>query len=183
MNNLYIRRLTAVSLFSVLIIIGTLISIPIAGIPFTLQTFMVVLISLLLGPIYGTLSILLYISLIIIGMPVASGGRGGIQVILGPTGGFIVGFILTSIVAGLGSKYINIVDNKSKILLYLISIIAILSVYLIGLPWYSFVAGITLMDAIISMSFFYIFDILKAIFATIIYESVRKRIDISEYIC
>lgn len=183
MNNLYIRRLTVVSMFSVLIIIGTFISIPIGNIPFTLQTFSVVLISLLLGPIYGTLSILLYIALIIIGMPIASGGRGGIQVILGPTGGFIVGFILTSLIAGSGAKFIVVNSNKSKILLSGISVIAILSVYFIGLPWYALVADIKLQDAAISMSLFYVFDIIKAVFATIIYYSVCKRIDISEYIC
>ncbi len=182
MNNLYIRRLTTVSLFSVLIIVGTFITVPVAGVPFTLQTFSVVLVSLLLGPVYGTLSILLYISLIIIGMPVASGGRGGPQVILGPTGGFIVGFILTSIIAGLGSRFINLEVKNSIILLNISSIVAILSVYLIGLPWYAFVAEISIKDAAISMSFFYIFDILKAIFATMIYDSVRKRIDISDYI-
>lgn len=182
MNNLYIRRLIIVSLFSALIIIGTFIAVPIGGVPLTLQTFVIVLISLLLGPIYGTLSILLYILLIIIGMPVASGGRGGIQVILGPTGGFIIGFILTSIIAGIGSKFINLDSNKSIVLLSFISIVAILSVYIIGLPWYAFVAKISLLEATVSMSLFYIFDIIKAIFATIIYDSVSRRIEISEFI-
>ncbi len=182
MNNLYIRRLTVVSLFSVLIIIGTFVSVPVGGVPFTLQTFAVVLISLLLGPIYGTLSILLYILLIIIGMPVASSGSGGVQVILGPTGGFIIGFILTSVIAGLGPKFINLDGDKSIILLSLVSIIAILSVYVVGLPWYAFVAKISIVEATVSMTLFYIFDIIKAVFATIIYDSVSRRIDISEYI-
>ncbi len=182
MNNLYIRRLTVVSLFSVLIVISSLLSVPVSGVPFTLQTFAVVLTSLLLGPVYGTFSILLYIALIIIGMPVGSGGQGGIQVILGPTGGFIVGFILTSLIAGFGSKIIGIDEGSSVVILGLISIVAILSVYLIGLPWYAFVAEISIKDAAISMSVFYIFDIGKAILATAIYKSLNKRIDITEYI-
>ncbi len=182
MNSLYIKRLTAVSLFAVLIVIASFISVPFGTVPLTLQTFMIVLIALILGPVYATLTILLYIMLIIIGLPVASGGVGGLQVMMGPTGGFIIGFILTAIIAGTGSKIIGKDTIQSNLILGILSIIAILSVYIIGLPWFAIVAQISIMEAAISMSIFYFFDIIKAIFATITYISIRKRIDISEYV-
>lgn len=79
------------------------ISIPTA-VPFTMQTFAVFAILGILGGRRGTLSILVYIILGAVGVPVFSGFRGGFGVIIGPTGGYIVGFLLTGLIYWLLEK-------------------------------------------------------------------------------
>lgn len=70
------------------------ISIPTA-VPFTLQTFGVFLVLLLLGGKLGTLSVAVYILLGAVGLPVFSGGTGGLGILFGKTGGYILGFLTT----------------------------------------------------------------------------------------
>ena len=80
-----------------LITICSWISIP-TTIPFTLQTFAVMLTVLLLGGMRGTIAVTVYILLGAIGVPVFSGFSGGIAKLLGPTGGYIIGFLGTALV-------------------------------------------------------------------------------------
>lgn len=76
------------------------------GVPITLQVFAIALSGYLLGPKYGVISTLLYITLGAIGVPVFSHFRGGIQYIFGsPTGGFILGFIFISLFCGLSCLF------------------------------------------------------------------------------
>lgn len=97
-----------------LITICSWISIP-TTIPFTLQTFAVMLTVLLLGGMRGTIAIIVYILLGAVGVPVFSGFSGGIGKLMGPTGGYIIGFLGTALVMWgfekiLGKKlWINIV--------------------------------------------------------------------------
>ncbi len=88
--------LTKIALFSALIIISSLISIPFT-IPFTMQTFAVFLSLLILGGVKGSISIFIYIALGIFGLPVFAGFSSGISAIFGATGGFIIGFLLQGI--------------------------------------------------------------------------------------
>ena len=81
-----------VSMLIMLVYVMPPVLMPFSGIPITLQTLMIIVIGLLLSPIEALIAVLIYVLLGAIGLPVFSGGRGGIDVILGPTGGFIVGF-------------------------------------------------------------------------------------------
>ena len=85
------------SLFTVIIALCSYITIPV-GIPITLQTMGIFLALELLGGKKGTFSVLLYILLGAIGVPVFSGFRGGIGVLLSNTGGYIVGFIFLAVI-------------------------------------------------------------------------------------
>ncbi len=78
---------------AVLIALCSWVSIP-SVVPFTLQTFAVFLIVSLLGPRRGTLAVLVYLLLGAVGIPVFSGFSGGIAALLGPTGGYLIGFLL-----------------------------------------------------------------------------------------
>ncbi len=80
-----------------LITVCSWISIP-TTIPFTLQTFAVMLTVLLLGGMRGTIAITVYILLGAVGAPVFSGFSGGIGKLMGPTGGYIIGFLGTALV-------------------------------------------------------------------------------------
>ncbi len=86
-----------IALGAVLIAVCSWISIP-SPVPFTLQTFAIFLVLGVLGGRRGTVSVIIYLLLGIVGMPVFSGFKGGFGVILGPTGGYIVGFLLSAII-------------------------------------------------------------------------------------
>ncbi|MCM1415268.1 MAG: biotin transporter BioY [bacterium] len=86
-----------IAVFAVLIAICSWISIP-TVVPFTLQTFAVFLAVTVLGGRRGTLAVMIYILLGAIGLPVFSGFRGGIGVLLNTTGGYIIGFLFAGLI-------------------------------------------------------------------------------------
>lgn len=86
-----------IAIFSVLMAICSWISIPMT-VPFTLQTFAVFMAVGLLGGKRGTLSVLIYILLGAVGVPVFAGFTGGVGVLLNSTGGYIVGFLFSALV-------------------------------------------------------------------------------------
>ena len=81
-----------ISLFSALVAAGAFIKIPMIPVPMTLQTLFVFLAALLLPSLSSFSSILIYIVLGAIGLPIFTSG-GGLSALLGPTGGFIFGFL------------------------------------------------------------------------------------------
>jgi len=93
-------------LFAALIAIGAFIAIPlpVSPVPIVLQTMFILLSALVLGPWWGSLSTILYLALGLFGLPVFSGGTGGPVVFLGPTGGYLLGYIPCSLVTGLLSR-------------------------------------------------------------------------------
>lgn len=93
-----IKQMTYISIFSALMAICSWISIPSATAPFTLQTFAVFLALLLLGAKNGLISILVYISIGMVGLPVFANFRGGVSVLFSTTGGYIFGFIAQALV-------------------------------------------------------------------------------------
>ena len=68
--------------------------------PFTLQTVVVFMAGAFLGKFDGALSMLLYIFSGVIGLPVFSGGSFGIAKLLGPTGGYLIGFVISAFIIG-----------------------------------------------------------------------------------
>ena len=84
-----------VPLFAALIAVSGFIAFPLPGtpVPIVLQNMMPILASGLLGGLYGTASTALFLIAGLLGLPVFSGGRGGIAHLLGPTGGFLIGYL------------------------------------------------------------------------------------------
>lgn len=97
MRNTKILSLTQMAMMAVVIAICSWLSIP-TVIPFTLQTFAVFLTLLLLGGMKGTVTVLVYILLGAVGVPVFANFSGGAGVLVGPTGGYIWGFLLTGLI-------------------------------------------------------------------------------------
>ncbi len=69
-----------------------------SSVPLTLQTFFVVLAALLLRPRWAAASMLVYVSLGAIGLPVFAGGKAGVAVLVGPTGGYLVAFVVAAFI-------------------------------------------------------------------------------------
>lgn len=83
-----------------LLVVSAWVTIPVGPVPFTLQTMALVVIACALPARTACLSVVCYVLLGMLGLPVFSGMRGGIGVLAGPTGGFIVGFAVGTFVAG-----------------------------------------------------------------------------------
>ena len=88
--------LVYIALFAVLISVCSWIAVP-SPVPFTLQTFAVFLAVGLLGGKRGTLAVLVYLLLGAVGIPVFASFNAGIGVLLGPTGGYLLGFLLSAL--------------------------------------------------------------------------------------
>ena len=95
------------ALFAALISAGCFIQIPLPdGIPIILQDMLAMLSGMLLGPLYGSIAVFVFLVLGSIGLPVFS-GKAGLQVITaGPTGGFLIGYLLGALAAGLFLKFL-----------------------------------------------------------------------------
>lgn len=91
--------LALIGIFAALITLCSWISIPMT-IPITLQTFAVFMAAGLLGTKRAALTVLLYIMMAAAGLPVLSGFRGGIGALMGPTGGYVIGFVFTALITG-----------------------------------------------------------------------------------
>ncbi|MBO4337059.1 MAG: biotin transporter BioY [Lachnospiraceae bacterium] len=127
------RDIVYIGIFAALITICSWISIPMT-VPFTLQTFAVFLAVLLLGGRRGVISVLIYILLGIVGVPVFSGFRGGPGVLLGPTGGYILGFVATALIMWAFEK----IKTEHKTLIPVISmLLGLLACYAFGTAWFS----------------------------------------------
>ena len=98
------RDMAYIALCAVMLTVCSWISLPFT-VPFTLQTFAVYCTLLLLGGKRGTLAIVVFILMAAVGLPVLSGFRGGIGALLGTTGGYILGFILTGIIFWISESF------------------------------------------------------------------------------
>ena len=119
------------SLFAALTAVCAWISIPIPPVAFTLQTFAVLLSLGVLGGKWGTVSILLYLLLGMVGLPVFTGFQSGAAALPGPTGGFLWGFLLAGCVYWLLERLGRL---PAMIAAQLVS-------YLCGSLWFSYYAG------------------------------------------
>jgi len=88
------------SLFGALTAVGAFILVPLPPVPVTMQTLFVDLAGALLGGYLGALSQVVYLLLGVIGLPVFAGGKAGAGVLIGPTGGYLFGFVLGAYVIG-----------------------------------------------------------------------------------
>lgn len=125
-----------IALFAVVMAVCAWISIP-AAVPFTLQTFGVFLAVGVLGGKRGTLAVVLYLLLGAVGVPVFAGFNGGLGYMLGSTGGYIVGFVLSALVMwGLEAAL-----GKKTWVLALSMVLGLLVCYAFGTGWFMVVYG------------------------------------------
>lgn len=129
-----IRQIVFIALFVALISVCAWIQIPYT-IPFTMQTFAIFLTLLCLGGRNGTIAIVCYILLGLIGAPVFSGFRSGLGVIMQPTGGYIIGFIL------IGLAYMIFERFQKRIFQIVSLILGTIIMYLSGTLWFVMVAS------------------------------------------
>ena len=124
-------EITYAGLFVAAMAICSWISIPMT-IPFTLQTFAVFLATAVLGMRLSTITVVVYVLLGAAGLPVFSGFRGGIGVLMGPTGGYIIGFIFSALVTGFMIEHLG----RDKRVMAAAMVVGLLVCYAFGTVWF-----------------------------------------------
>jgi len=130
-TSLNLRLTVYAALFTALIIIGGYLSIPLGAVPIVLADFFVMLAGLFLGKKWGFASAVLYVFLGALGLPVYAGGKAGLAVLFGPTGGFLFGYIALAFMVGLlaSQKRPSVLRNLTAL------ITGNIFLYAFGIPW------------------------------------------------
>ncbi len=154
------------------------LSVPFYPVPLTMQTLAVLLIGGMLGPVLGVSAVAGYLALGAFGAPVFHGGLGGVLVLAGPTGGYLLGFLPAVFLMGWAARlgggpgrsghpagFARAASSSCRRLLCLAlgAILASAAIYALGVPWLAIFAGIGLERAIsVGLAPFLLGDALKA---------------------
>lgn len=136
------HRLVWVSLMAAVVAAGSYLVIPLGPIPFSLQPVFVFLAGFLLGPARGFFAMSLYLAAGIAGLPVFAGGAAGLGHLLGPTGGYLVGFLFSPLLTG-RARVESGIEPMRWISGLFWGIIAIVLTYALGFVWLKTFADIT----------------------------------------
>lgn len=163
--------LAACALFVAMSAVLSQVSIPIGVVPINLTHVSIFLAAGILGARLGALSQLAYAILGAIGLPIFSGFSGGIGIVLGPTGGFIVGYVVSAFVVG----FLIEKTEDTYIGLFASMYAGWLVTYMIGIPWFMVTTGTSNVGAALMacMVPFLPGDLAKTILSTVLVKRLR----------
>lgn len=171
--------LTLCGLFAAIMAVCSIITVPLGftPVPINLGTLGVFLAGGILGRKYGTISIAVYVILGAVGIPIFAGFKGGLGVLAGPTGGYIIGYILAAFVVGLIVDFF-LKDDFGIGKQYLICVIAMVAglfvCYLLGTIWFIVSTGTGVWASLVACVFpFLPGDALKIVAATLLVRRLR----------
>lgn len=183
--NVNVRQLALCGVMAAVLCVIAPISIPIGPISITGATFAIYLTVYLLGGLWATASVLVYLLVGFAGLPVFSNYMGGAARLLGPTGGYLVGYLPMALLAGFAVQWafrrFGGQGGKGRIavavqLLGLVLGTAVL--YAFGTAWYCFQAGVELQKALAACVFPFIpFDLIKMAAALLVGIPVRRQLE------
>lgn len=168
------RNLAHIALFAALIaVLGFVPAVTLPfGVPISAQSLGIMLCGTVLGAKRGALAVLLFLGLVAIGLPLLSGGRGGLGVFIGPSAGFLIGFPVTAFVAGL------IVERWKAplpVAAFAGSVIGgILVLYAFGIPGMALTLGKTLPEATFLAIPFLPGDLIKCALAALVTRAIAQ---------
>lgn len=171
--------MTSAALMTAALCIIAPLSIPVGPVPISLATFVIYLSVFILGTKRALISCALYIVIGAIGLPVFTGFSGGIGKMMGPTGGYIIGYLFMILVSGLLLERLPAkAGGFSKKLVQVLCLAAgTLVLYLFGLIWFCKVSGMTAGPSLALTVYPFIpLDICKIIIAVIIGPVIADRI-------
>ncbi len=171
-----LRGMIYAAMFGAITAVGAFVIIPLPPVPITLQTLFTALSGALLGGSLGALSQVVYVLLGIIGLPVFAGGKAGLGVLFGPTGGYLIGFVAASFVIG---KMIEGKKEAGFVWIAFAMVLGFLVLYALGVLQLSLVAKLDFAKALSAgMLPFLIGDVVKIVVATFVTLKLRDRIDL-----
>lgn len=173
MKNITVKRLSLDAIMLACLIVSAYIIIPLPTIAITLQVLVVFLIILLSKSYDGILILTVYAIMGTIGLPVFNGVNG----IASPTYGFILGFIISSIVIFVIDKLLLKKEENNNISLIVKSCIFIVTIYLIGLPYAMFILDNEFIAMLLFFLPYILSDIVKIFIAVIIYKRLKNIIE------
>tara|TARA_Y100001935_G_C17281462_1_gene497721 strand:+ start:427 stop:996 length:570 start_codon:yes stop_codon:yes gene_type:complete len=157
---------------SILLTISAKISVPFYPVPMTLQTLIVLFIGLTYGRILAPMAVSLYLFQGMIGLPVFASG-GGLAYLLGPTGGYLIGFLASAIIL---SQLSNIGWNRNYISTFVSLIVGTLVIFSCGLLQLSVVLGKSILDsAILGLVPFIYGEIFKILILLVLVPYISKK--------
>lgn len=161
--------------FTILLCFSALIKIPLffTPVPITLQNFVVFLAGALLGPSLGMAAVALYIVLGIVGAPFFSNAGAGVFYLFGPTGGYLLGFLLA---AGLIGHLTRLAKSKNIFYFYSIMILGMSAIYVCGGLWLKIGYGWDFKKIFfLGVAPFIVADLMKAYCAAVISQRAGQR--------
>ena len=168
------KNLTHIALFAALIaVLGLVPKLDLAsGVPITAQSLGIMLCGTVLGARRGALAVLLFLALTLAGLPLLSGGRGGIGVLAGPSVGYIIGFPIAAFVTGLITSQLKTEVGIAAMLGAGLGGVVVLN--LIGVIGMSLMLDKTLAQASLLATPFLIGDGIKAALAGALTQAIAK---------
>ncbi len=174
------RSMVLIGLSIALLAVGAFITIPLGPIPFTLQTMMLVVIILVLSPAEAIAAVGGYLVLGAIGLPIFSGMRGGLGVLAGPTGGFLIGFFVSALIAGFIRRSVKQRAQRAGLVMTIdivVAVVAVLVSYILGVVYFDAVTAAGLQTAALTCVVpFIIPDVIKITIALICVKPIRAAI-------
>ena len=172
-SKLSVQDICSIAIMAALTAVMAQISIPMPmGVPMTMQTFAITLAAVILGSKKGALSILVYVLMGAVGIPVFAGFSGGIQNLIGPTGGFIISFPIMAFIIGIGVEH---KDKKGMFTLMLI--LGTVSNYVVGVIMFCIIAKSPVWTGISACVLPFIpTAIIKAVLASVLGLQIHKRL-------
>ena len=138
-----LRMTVYASLMAALIAVGAFIAVPIGPVPIVLQNLFVFLTGLLLGKKWGTAAIAAYLLAGICGLPVFAGGKGGIGHVVGPTGGYLLGYLPATFLIGVMAE-----KGRGRMFFDLMGMLmGTALIYGMGVPWLKLVTNMSFSKA------------------------------------
>jgi biotin transport system substrate-specific component len=174
-SSLRVRALVAAALLAALTAAVGPFSIPVQPVPITLQTFCVALAAMLLPPGWAAGSMALYVAIGAAGLPVFSKGGAGLSWVAGPTGGYLVGFIVAAGVGSLVRVSLRKTGATNAVADVGAGIVLLTIIYGLGTAWLAYSLNVSLAAAAaLGTAPFVIGDVVKVGVAILIAEAVRK---------
>lgn len=172
-SKISVQDICSIAIMTAITVVMAQISIPMpTGVPMTMQTFAITLAGVILGSKKGGLSILVYVLLGAIGVPVFAGFSGGVQNLIGPTGGFIISFPIMAYVIGLGVEH-----RKKKGMFVLMLILGTVLNYVVGVAMFCIIMNSSVMTGITACVLPFIpTAIIKAVVAALLGLQIRSRL-------
>lgn len=158
-----ILHITVTGMFTALICVLAILAIPVQPVPFTLALFAIFLTGALLKPKYAFLSVLCYLLIGAIGIPVYAGFKSGVGVLFSMTGGYLLSY---PIMAWMIAMSIKLFHKRNLLSLGIGMLLALFTCYFIGTLWFAYITGSTITYSLAACVYpFVAFDLLKAVFA------------------
>ena len=168
------RNLTHIALFAALIaVLGLIPKIDlISGVPITAQSLGIMLCGTVLGAKRGFLAVVLFVVLVAAGLPLLSGGRGGIGLFVGPSAGYLIGFPFAAFVVGLVVERWQVRVGVAAFAGAILGGIVVL--YAFGIPGMALALGKTLPEAALLATPFLVGDLIKAVLAALVTQTIAQ---------